>query len=213
MRGENGSGKIAITEKTPLLMALIAFRLLNAMIIRTTFVPDEVWQSVEVAHRWVYGFGALTWEWTPTVAIRSPLYPLFLAGIYKALALSGVDSRAAIVLLPRLFHGLLTGVTDFTIYLMAIQLSGKLSAEWVLLAETTSWFTAYCGPRSLSNSLEWTLHAMAFRYYPWPPRLGLDSASTTAVPFLFHVCLCILLRPTAAVLWVPVCLHYLLRIW
>lgn len=76
-----------------------------------------------------YRFGALTWEWAPTVAIRSPLYPLFFAGIYKALAFSGVDSRDAVVLLPRLFHGLLAGVTDYTIYSMAIRLSGKSSAR------------------------------------------------------------------------------------
>ncbi|KAL5969115.1 GPI mannosyltransferase 3 [Taenia solium] len=212
-QGENCGGKTSTGGTILVLLGLIFLRLLNALMIRTTFVPDEVWQSVEVAHRWVYGFGALTWEWAPTVAIRSPLYPLFFAGIYKALAFSGVDSRDAIVLLPRLFHGLLTGVTDYTIYLMAIRLSGKSSAKWVLLAEMTSWFTAYCAPRSLSNSLEWALHAMAFRYYPWPPNLGLSPTSTTTVPFLFHVCLCILLRPTAAVLWVPVCLHYFLRIW
>ncbi|CDS37232.1 GPI mannosyltransferase 3 [Echinococcus multilocularis] len=212
-QGENGGDEIRIGGSRLLFLGLIAFRLVNALMIRTTFVPDEVWQLVEVAHRWAYEFGTLTWEWTPTVAIRSPLYPLFFAGIYKALAFFGVDSRNAIVLLPRLFHGLLTGVTDYIIYLMAVRLSGKLSARWVLLAEITSWFTAYCAPRSLSNNLEWALHAVAFRYYPWPPSLGLGPAATTAVPFLLHVCLCILLRPTAAILWIPVCLHYLLRIW
>lgn len=39
-----------------LLPTLIAFRLLNAFLINTTFVPDEVWQSVEVAHNWVFGY-------------------------------------------------------------------------------------------------------------------------------------------------------------
>lgn len=38
-----------------ILSSLIIFRLLNALLIQTTFVPDEIWQSVEVAHRWVYG--------------------------------------------------------------------------------------------------------------------------------------------------------------
>lgn len=39
-----------------LLIGLITFRMINACLIQTTFVPDEVWQSVEVAHRWVYGY-------------------------------------------------------------------------------------------------------------------------------------------------------------
>ncbi|KAL5108174.1 Queuine tRNA-ribosyltransferase catalytic subunit 1 [Taenia crassiceps] len=202
-QGENCGGKVSIGDAIHVLLGLIAFRLLNALMIQTTFVPDEVWQSVEVAHRWVYGFGALTWEWAPAVAIRSPLYPLFFAGIYKILALSGVDSRDAIVLLPRLFHGLLAAVTDYTIYLMAIRLSGKSSAKWVLLAEMTTSATASSG-----RCIRWP-----FFYYPWSPSLGLGPTSTTTAPFLFHICLCILLRPTAAVLWVPVCLHYFFRIW
>ncbi|VDD82677.1 unnamed protein product [Mesocestoides corti] len=190
-----------------LLPSLIAFRILNSLIITTTFVPDEVWQSVEVAHKWVYGYGALTWEWSPEVAIRSPLYPLLFAGMYKLMAFFGIDSRQAIIQVPRLFHGFLAGVTDYTVYEMALKLSGEKSARWVLFAELTNWFTAYCAPRSLSNSLEWALHAMAFRHYPWPSVPGTGSSSPAF--FLLSVGICVVLRPTAAVLWAPVCLHYL----
>ncbi|VDL20111.1 unnamed protein product [Hymenolepis diminuta] len=195
-----------------ILSGLIIFRLLNALMIQTTFVPDEIWQSVEVAHRWAYGYGALTWEWEPSVAIRSPLYPLMFTGIYKAMAYFGFDSRTLIILAPRLFHGFLTGVVEFTVYKMALQLCGKASAKWVLVAEVTNWFTAYCGPRSLSNSIEWALHAVCFRYYPWPSNLGLNSGSSPGL-FMLHVCICVIFRPTAAVLWAPVCLHYILRVW
>lgn len=54
-QGENCGGKASIGDAKLVLLGLIAFRLLNALVIQTTFVPDEVWQSVEVAHRWVYG--------------------------------------------------------------------------------------------------------------------------------------------------------------
>jgi GPI mannosyltransferase 3 len=30
-------------------------RLINSLIVRTAFVPDEYWQSLEVAHRMVFG--------------------------------------------------------------------------------------------------------------------------------------------------------------
>ncbi len=85
--------------------------------------------------------------------------------------------------------------------------------QWVLFAQLTNWFIAFCGPRSLSNSLEWTLHALAFRYYPWPTSLGVGQKDASPARFLLYVCICVILRPTAAVLWAPVCLHYLYRKW
>lgn len=39
--------------------AVLAFRLWNALFVRTTFNPDEYWQSTEVAHRMVFGYGHL----------------------------------------------------------------------------------------------------------------------------------------------------------
>jgi GPI mannosyltransferase 3 len=33
----------------------LALRVINALLIRTTFSPDEYWQSLEVAHRIVFG--------------------------------------------------------------------------------------------------------------------------------------------------------------
>ena len=39
--------------------AVVAFRLWNALFVRTFFSPDEYWQSTEVAHRLVFGYGHL----------------------------------------------------------------------------------------------------------------------------------------------------------
>lgn len=39
--------------------AVLLFRLWNALFVRTTFNPDEYWQSTEVAHRMVFGYGHL----------------------------------------------------------------------------------------------------------------------------------------------------------
>ena len=44
------------------LSCLLLLRLFNALLISTYFCPDEYYQSVEVAHRLVYGYGDLTWE-------------------------------------------------------------------------------------------------------------------------------------------------------
>lgn len=39
--------------------ALLMLRLLNALLVRTYFNPDEYWQGPEVAHRVAFGYGFL----------------------------------------------------------------------------------------------------------------------------------------------------------
>lgn len=41
-----------------LVAVLGAFRLASALLCQTAFVPDEYWQSLEVAHRMVFGYPA-----------------------------------------------------------------------------------------------------------------------------------------------------------
>lgn len=40
----------------------LAVRVLIAVLTRSFFQPDEYFQSLEVAHHLVFGYGALTWE-------------------------------------------------------------------------------------------------------------------------------------------------------
>ncbi|CAO1635987.1 unnamed protein product [Parajaminaea phylloscopi] len=47
-----------------LLLGLFGFHFVLALITRTFFQPDEYWQSLEIAHRLVEGYGYLTWEWS-----------------------------------------------------------------------------------------------------------------------------------------------------
>ena len=39
-----------------MLAVLIGFRIINALVCTTAFVPDEYWQSLEVAHRMTFGY-------------------------------------------------------------------------------------------------------------------------------------------------------------
>lgn len=41
--------------KVRLFVISLVFRVLNALAIGTAFAPDEYWQSIEVAHRMVFG--------------------------------------------------------------------------------------------------------------------------------------------------------------
>jgi hypothetical protein len=47
-----GEGK---KQNWRLILGLVAFRLLNAVLVQTHFDPDETWQSAEVAHGRVFG--------------------------------------------------------------------------------------------------------------------------------------------------------------
>lgn len=65
---------------TKLFLLFLTFRFLNAIFLsKTFFQPDEYWQSLEVAHRFVFGYGYLTWEWkSDSVSVQngSPSFSL-----------------------------------------------------------------------------------------------------------------------------------------
>lgn len=64
---------------------------------RSYFAPDEYWQSVEIAHKMVFGYGYETWEWTIPTPIRSTLHPLIYAIPYKLLQFLSLDTPFMIV--------------------------------------------------------------------------------------------------------------------
>jgi hypothetical protein len=53
--------------------------------------PDEIFESLEPAHRLAYGYGVVSWEWT--MGVRSWVFPAFLAGVMRATAWMGQGSR------------------------------------------------------------------------------------------------------------------------
>lgn len=81
----------------PLQVVSIIFivRILSVFFVQTWYVPDEYWQSLEVAHKQVFGYGALTWEWQK--GIRSYLYPSIFAAVYSVLKFTGLDCPEAVV--------------------------------------------------------------------------------------------------------------------
>jgi hypothetical protein len=57
-------------------------RLLLALLTSGFFQPDEYFQALEPAHRAVFGYGHLTWEWTADPPIRSFVYPSLFVPAY-----------------------------------------------------------------------------------------------------------------------------------
>jgi hypothetical protein len=52
--------------------------------------PDEVYQSLEPAHRLAYGYGVITWEWRE--GVRSWMFPIVLSGAMRATGWMGSGS-------------------------------------------------------------------------------------------------------------------------
>ena len=75
-------------------LTALCVRISIALFTTTFFQPDEYFQSLEVAHHLVFGYGRLTWEWLAEKPIRSILYPALNLPIYwvlKVLTLDGTD--------------------------------------------------------------------------------------------------------------------------
>lgn len=107
---------------TPFSLSLL-LRFLNAVLSRAFFQPDEYWQSLEVAHHLVFGYGCKSWEWRLVGGddlvgegtgggllgllgggggggIRSPLYPLVFVPVYWAVKVLGLEETGMLVSLP-----------------------------------------------------------------------------------------------------------------
>ncbi|KAJ3190186.1 hypothetical protein HDU85_000477 [Gaertneriomyces sp. JEL0708] len=183
-------------------VALLLFRMLNALTIRTYYDPDEFWQSLEVAHRYAFGYGYLTWEWKEK--IRGFAHPAIFAVVFKILRLTGLDTGQYVVLIPRLVQALFAAFADLYTYRLAHKLHGASTATWVLFCSVVSWYHFFCSVRTLSNSLETTLTVMALYYWPRMQKgqkgMGTNSRHAYRKALILAAMGCIV-RPTNALIW------------
>ncbi|XP_063243404.1 GPI mannosyltransferase 3 [Bacillus rossius redtenbacheri] len=185
-----------------MVLLFLAYRLASVFLVRTAHVPDEYWQSLEVAHKKAFGYGHLTWEWTH--GIRSYLQVSLITVLYKLLKYFNLDSVDAVVLAPRVFQALVTACGDYYFWQWCARATGT-QGLWAAYSLTTSWYWFYCGSRTLSNTLETFFTVLGLRFYPW-------SASKPRPGFLPHVLfagLACVVRPTALVYWAPLFLYHL----
>ncbi|MFH4974539.1 hypothetical protein AB6A40_001248 [Gnathostoma spinigerum] len=192
------------------ILLFVLFRLLNLFLIRTWFVPDEIFQSVEVAHASVFGIGTLTWEWTHS--LRSVFHPFVISLLFRFLRFFSLDTNFAIILFPRLLHSLLFAFADLFFLKLAIRFLPTLTAaKYALFSYMSCWFIWYCAPRTLSNNLEMILTLIALNWYPFS--LSRKSSSCQMVwPYMTVGVVTIFIRPTAVLFWVPLGLWHLWRV-
>jgi len=83
--------------KRKYVVGVFIYRIALALLTRSIFQPDEFFQSLEIAHNVVFGYGKLTWEWQPNVAIRSIVYPALYVPVYWILRVTGLDTTGLLV--------------------------------------------------------------------------------------------------------------------
>jgi GPI mannosyltransferase 3 len=67
----------------------LAIRLILALNFDTIYHPDEIFQYVEQAHRWEFGYGNIPWEYR--YGIRSWVLPGFIAGLLHLLRIFHIE--------------------------------------------------------------------------------------------------------------------------
>ncbi|VDN05192.1 unnamed protein product [Thelazia callipaeda] len=188
-----------------LLYGLILLRIINVFFIRTYFVPDELFQSVEVAHWAVYGTGYLSWEWI--ASIRSVLHPAIIGLLYFVGCALSIDSAVFIIQAPRVLHALLFAFSDYFYYKLCKRIVSSNTAKYALMSYLSSWFVWYCAPRTLSNTLETALTIVALQWYP----LSTSDLKRSCGPYMSIGLITLLIRPTAILIWIPFGLWHLWR--
>ncbi|KAG9273454.1 GPI mannosyltransferase 3 [Astyanax mexicanus] len=180
----------------------VIFRLVNCLLVQTSFVPDEFWQSLEVSHLLTYGYE--TWEWKE--GIRGYSYPLLFSVIYKILYLLSYDTVQLLILLPRVLLAILAAFADAKLYYLILKLENPEVAKWTYFCQLCSWFTWYCCTRTLTNSMETSLTVLALCYFPLH-----GTKTQNSWKYLSLVSLAVIIRPTALIVWLPLLLHHLWR--
>jgi GPI mannosyltransferase 3 len=118
--------------RDPFLLVIILFagllRLWLALADHSIYWPDEIYQSLEQAHRVAFGYGIIPWEFRD--GARSWLLPGAIAGVWKLAAALGVQSSIVLVALARSCMVLASSATIWLSARVAGRLGGKRAA-WV----------------------------------------------------------------------------------
>lgn len=222
--GPWGAGGIQGTEAMVVFSRALPKMLLVAMLQLTAFAPDEYFQGPEVAHRVVFGYGHLTWEWV--AGLRSYLHPMVYATVYKVI----------VGIVPTALGGAVTWWGPYVLHAVIAawtQAGAHRLAEFVFKPSPTSdgslrrlnawlldwnWFMGYCLTRPYSNSLEAALctHGLVayMRASFAPPgwlRAVTDKDRTYSMMIWVTLgALCVVLRPASGLFWAMLAVRALL---
>lgn len=182
-----------LSKRSRIFCFLLLWRLASVFIVQTAHVPDEYWQSLEVAHNLAFGYGYQTWEWHEN--IRSYIYPFIISILYRILALLSLDYVPVLITLPRIIQAVVSAYGEYKFYELT-------QNDWTTYSLCINWYWYYCASRTIANTLETALTMIALSVFPW------RDSNTKSLQFLWIVGFLCILRPTAAIIWLPLCCYH-----
>ena len=205
---KNGKEKLTVNARLFWLMEQklfisVTLRMLSVILTKTFFVADEYWQSTEVAHYNVFGYGYLTWEWKQQ--IRSYFYPFLFEIYFRIIRFFSIDHVIFIIYGPHVIQSLLTSCCDMSVYYLTLKLFGsEQMATLAFFNQVSSWFLFYTGSRTLSNTAEMCFSTFGVFYL-----FKSKSYTNLFICLLFGGIACAI-RPTSVVFWFPLVLNEML---
>lgn len=187
-----------------LFFAVLLIRLFNAFTIQTYFQPDEYFQVLEPAHKWVYGYGYITWEWRQK--LRSSIGPIVYAFGYQISKMLG-GSTTLVMAMPKITSAIIASVGEVMFYKFVEIYTGDIQLAYVALGlSILNPFNWYIYTRSFSNCMETVLTICAFRYWPWDYVVTRDFYISLA--FAYFSCI---VRPTNGLIWLVLGINLLIH--
>ena len=124
--------------------------------------PDEIFQTLEPAHKLVFGRGITYWEFK--VGARSWFLPGIIAGIYKILDIFGIKDPLYINIGVKIFFSIFNSLAVSTVYLLFRRHGlDKKEAFLFSLPLAASYLLSYISVRTISESA--ALPFMVFAVY------------------------------------------------
>lgn len=124
--------------------------------------PDEIFQTVEVAHKFVFGKGHTSWEFRE--GARSWFFPGILVGVYKFLDFFGVTDGYYLNVGIKIFLGFFHSLAISFVYLLFRKWNHtKFVSSLFTLPLALNFMLAYISARTLTESI--ALPFMVFTLY------------------------------------------------
>ena len=192
-----------------LLQISITVRLVSVFFVQTYFVPDEYWQSLEIAHLKVFGYGFETWEWIE--GIRGYAYPMVFVALYKLLWILRLDYTVLLINGPRILQACLSAFADVSVFIFSKRLFGRTVGLYSYILHLSSWFIFYTGSRTLTNTTEMALVLIALGSYDWRIFFASTDSKQESSPLLGLIScgLSCIVRTSAVITWLPILLFEL----
>jgi hypothetical protein len=158
--------KIALAVLGSALLVGAAIRVWLSLNDDGIYWPDEIFQSLEPAHRLVFGYGIVAWEFSD--GARNWAFPGFVAALFQVGRLIGDDPRAYLGL-TRLAFSAISLATALGSYRLAraygaAALPAACGAAVVALAAPIIYFA----PRALSDTASALPVVFGFSFALWP---------------------------------------------